>query len=93
MNETAADTPMDTLSMLQQVAIHFRLGMHGAGSEGLVALIDRLLGEVQNAGMTPLQLNELSALLGEILAAQERRDLLYLADLLQYRLAPLIPRR
>lgn len=83
----------DSGTLLPQIVTHFRLGMYGAGSEGLVTLIDRLLNEIQNSGMAPLQLNELSTLLSEVLAAQERRDLLYLADLLQYRLTPLVQRR
>lgn len=88
MNEAYTDSHQ----LLQQVAVYFRLGMQGAGSEGLVELIDRLLGEVQNTHMPPLQLNELSNVLGEVLAAQERRDMLYLADLLEYRLASLVTR-
>lgn len=87
-----SDTPTDSRSLARQTALHFRLGMQGAGAEGLVTLIDQLLGELQSAPLTAAQLNQLSGLLGEVLAAQQRHDLLYLADLLQYRLAPLIPR-
>lgn len=86
------DVPTDTPALLLRVAIHFRLGMQGAGSEELVTLIDQLLADLQGAPLTPIQLNELSALLGEVLAAQQRQDHLYLADLLQYRLAPMISR-
>ena len=83
---------IDTATLLQQVAIHFRLGMQGAGAEGMVLLIDQLLTDLQGSPLSPIQLNELNAVLGEVLSAQQRHDALYLADLLQYRLAPLIPR-
>ncbi|GAB6039345.1 hypothetical protein [Endothiovibrio diazotrophicus] len=86
------DSEIRVDALLHQVASHFRLGMQGAAAEGLVQLIDRLLMELQNAPLPPLRINELSALLGEVLAAQQRHDHLYLADLLQYRLAPLLPR-
>ena len=82
----------DTLALLQQVAGHFRLGMQGAAAEGLVQLIDQLVQTLQNTPLPPLQINQLSTLLGEVLAAQQRNDHLYLADLLQYRLAPLLPK-
>jgi len=77
-------------SLLHSVVVHFRLGMVGGGHDALVQLIDRLLADIQGGRISHAPVNELNTLLGEVLAAQQRHDDLYLADLLQYRLAPLL---
>ena len=82
----------DIPSLLHEVVVHFRLGMQAAAAEGLIKLIDQLLTLLQSASLPPIQVTQLSAVLGDVVAAQQRHDTLYLADLLQYRLAPLIPR-
>ncbi|MEZ4483730.1 MAG: hypothetical protein R2864_03760 [Syntrophotaleaceae bacterium] len=66
----------------------FRLGMEGQANENFAGLIDALGGVLEEA--SPLKMNELSQLLPEILSAQNRQDYLGLADLLAYRLAPLL---
>ena len=64
----------------------FRLGMDGDANSSLVVLVDDLA--------TRLAAGELAAgetiaeLLGQVLAAQERGDVLGLADLLEFGLAP-----
>ena len=84
----AADPELTAL--LHSVVVHFRLGMAGGGNDALVQLIDLILAKLQGGLFGHVSVDELSALLGEILAAQQRHDDLYLADLLQYRLAPLL---
>ena len=77
-------------ALLHSAVVHFRLGMAGGGHDALVQLIDRLLADLHGGRFGHVAVNELNILLGEVLAAQQRHDDLYLADLLQYRLAPLL---
>jgi len=73
---------------LTGAALAFRLGREGEASEALTALIDALGSALPQAA--PDNLAALAALLPEILAAQARQDFLNIADLLEYRLAPLL---
>ena len=69
-------------------AKYFRLGMEAAGSEDLTRFIDDLfplLGSLP--AETISHLNEISM---AVLGAQARRDFLQVADLLQYKIAPLL---
>ena len=73
---------------LTEAAMAFRLGSEGEANEALTDLIDTLGGALPL--LSPKDLATLSALLPEILAGQNRQDFLKVADLLEYRLAPLI---
>lgn len=66
----------------------FRLGMEGQANDCLTQTIDSL-GAVLS-GISPDKLSQLTALLPEVLAAQTRQDYLQVADLLEYRLMPLL---
>lgn len=73
--------------LIMSTAMSFRLGMEAQASEGLVALIDALPQALQaGSGVDAARLNQL---LSTMLAAQSRRDYLYLADQLQYEVATL----
>lgn len=74
----------DFEAVVRSTAAAFRLGMEGQGSEGLVALIDALPGLLKSLPVDfAVRLNQL---LATMLAAQGRKDYLYLADLLEYEL-------
>ncbi len=73
---------------LTGAASAFRLGREGEASEALTALIDALAATLPQA--SPGDLASLTALLPAILEAQNRQDFLLIADLLEYRLAPLL---
>lgn len=60
----------------------FRIGMDNLGNENLVALIDCIGNEL--AGIAPQHLEEFQKMLAEILAAQTRKDYLFVADLLEF---------
>lgn len=76
------------LQLALSTAESYRLGMEAQGSEGLVALIDALSFLLQNSPKVD------SVRLGQVLTAmfeaQARRDYLYLVDLLQYEMLPLV---
>jgi len=70
--------------------VAFRFGMEAQGDEGLVAIIDSLpLLIADSKELDPELLNEV---LAGILLAQSRKDFLYLADLLENELLPLLRR-
>ena len=71
--------------MILSTAISFRLGMEAQASEGLVALIDALPQVL--ADCSEIDTARLNLILATMLAAQSRKDYIYLADLLQYELA------
>lgn len=66
----------------------YRRGMEAQGSESLVALIDVLSALLQSFGS--IDSGAFSQVLTAMFAAQERKDCLYLADLLQYEMLPLL---
>lgn len=66
-----------------------RLGMAAQGGEELARLVDELLPYLTER---PALARELSALLAEILAAQERGDPIALADGLEHELVPALLR-
>lgn len=75
-------------SLLQKTAEAFRLGAEAQGSEGLVALIDGLPALLEQVpGDATACLNQV---LSAMLAAQSRKDYLYLADLLEYELPAIL---
>ncbi len=73
---------------LQKVIQAYRLGHEGEASEQLVQLIDLLSGFL--AQVPEEQLLRINPILGETLAAIERKDYLWAADLLAYELSPLL---
>ncbi len=80
----------ELIDAIGEVAGHYRCGRNGAAAEGLVTLVDGLMETIQQATLPAAQMNRLAALLNELFAAQQRHDTLYLADLLEYRLRPLL---
>jgi len=73
------------LEALKAAASAFRLGIEAQASENLVEFIDLLTPLVQNP-IYPYR-EEMNTVLAELLAAQSRKDYLYVADLLEYELA------
>ncbi len=76
--------------VIKSVVGAFRLGMEAQGGEGLIAIIDSLPSLI--AERKELALEMLNELLTEILSSQSRKDFLFLADLLEYELLPLLRR-
>ncbi len=70
-----------------QVGQSFRLGMEAQGCAQLMTLIDRLLGRMPE--LAAEQTIHLQFLLEQALAAQQRKDFLLVADILEYEVAPL----
>ena len=68
---------------------HFRQGMDSAGSKVFVSLIDTLTTALAQSA-TSQQVAAISIVLGELMRAQQRSDNLFLADLLQYELRPML---
>ena len=66
-----------------RTARELRLGQTASGSEELVSLVDALAG-ILDPNTAPIFL----PVLEPMLSAQARGDYLYLADLLEYELAP-----
>ena len=77
------------LDDLKQAVIQFRLGMDGGGNAALVAFIDKLLLSMAATETAPLGPQALS-LLKEIITGQQRGDFLYVADILEYEIQPLL---
>lgn len=75
---------------LGRVVLAFRLGHDGEGNELLGRFIDGLLRLLPS--VNPSQMNGIQIVLVPMLQAQERGDYLFLADLLEYELAPLLSR-
>lgn len=78
--------PQELQENLTDAASAFRLGREGEASEALTALIDVLVATLPQ--VSPKDLASLTVLLPAILEAQNRQDFLHIADLLEYRLAP-----
>ncbi|MEM9191564.1 MAG: hypothetical protein AAGF12_20490 [Myxococcota bacterium] len=92
MSSPVRDAKGDLGSTLRRVAVFFRLGQVGAGSEALARGIDllaELLADPKAAELAPRLLPHLQAALD----AQARADHLYVADLLEYELLPAIEGR
>lgn len=75
-------------ALAQDAAKAFRLGMEGQASEWFIALIDLLPEFLQTA--TAADFNRWQPLLAHMVIAQDGKDYLYLADLLEYNLIPLV---
>lgn len=77
--------------LLQSTAESFRLGMEGQGSQALVELIDGL--SLNLIGLRQEDIAALNTILVRALEAQQRKDFLYVADMLEYRLKPFLQHR
>lgn len=79
---------LDTLSnALLESASNFRIGREALANRQLAALFDLMsehLSQLNTAEQAHIQ-----QVLPQLFTAQKRRDLLYLADLLQYELRPM----
>lgn len=78
----------EPLKSLTRAVRSFRLGQTGAGSEAFALFLghfEQLLG----SAAIEVDMHALQAFLGTLLAAQARGDDLWVADLLEYELAPL----
>lgn len=74
-----------------EATVHaFRLGMEGAGNDHLKEFIDRLSGQLN--AMSAYQQQEIHNVLAQTLDAQKRNDMIHIADLLEYEIAPLLTR-
>ena len=73
---------------LLRTARMFRLGMEAEGNQALLRVVDGL--EELFARVEPDLGVHLRAVVAEIVAAQERGDLLRLADLAEFELLPLV---
>jgi len=74
--------------LLQDCVRCFRLGMEGMAGDRFAKYIDVL--QERLAGLAPGILVRLTPVLSEILLAQQRRDFIWVADLMEYRLRPLV---
>lgn len=74
---------------LEAAIRHYRLGEISAGSDAMVKFIDQFQVVVTKLATDPNDQKVLSNVLEAILAAQQRGDYNYAADLLQYQIAPL----
>lgn len=76
---------------LVRAAQSFRLGQEGAGHDALAQLLGLLQRQLAS-GSAHVDLLSLQTVLQELLAAQERGDLLWVADLLEHELDSLLQR-
>lgn len=70
------------------VADNFRLGYEGEANQMFVAFIDAVIELIAKNRLG--QDLELNTVLGTLIESQTRRDLLFVADILQYELIPLL---
>lgn len=87
MTHTASSA--NPIQKAQEAAQALRLGMEGQASAALTLCIDALLSRLQNQTLQVTQGNFLQVL-EQIIAAQQRNDPIYLADLLEYELVPIL---
>ncbi len=74
---------------LSAAVMALRVGMEARGNDSLSELIDALWSGL-NCGDLQAISRRFLPLLEEILSAQERGDSLYVADLLEYKLSPIL---
>jgi hypothetical protein len=73
---------------LEEVVEAYRLGMEGQASEHLVKLIDLLTPVLAKAPSE--QVLRINPLLANAISAIEHKDYLYVADIFEYEIAPLL---
>jgi hypothetical protein len=79
---------IDWFREFEEVGRALRLGREAQGCAALVQCLDKLQ---QQLADLPLELtNQILVHLGVALAAQQRKDYLQVADLLEYEIAPLL---
>lgn len=81
--------PVSFTSIIAGTARAYRLGMDGAGHDGLQQLLGHLH-QALEARQLDVSARDLQDVLSALAQAQARNDILRLADLLEYRLAPLL---
>lgn len=69
-------------ALIEQACLLILCGNEGAANESLINLFDELLSISNNLPVEKMQ--ALTQILPIVLDAQKRRDMVYLADLLQY---------
>jgi hypothetical protein len=77
------------IRLLDEAVLRLRLGQEGAGFDALARFIDALVPEL-DAGRVPVDASRLAAALREALSAQERGDVLWVADMLEHEVRPLL---
>ncbi|MCE0556216.1 hypothetical protein [Motilimonas sp. E26] len=77
----------DLRSQLKAVAQLFRQGKEAAGNQHLVVLIDTI--EKEQRTLTQQQTEQLNNILKVLFAAQQRRDILFVADIIEYEITKL----
>ena len=75
---------------LHAAARLFRLGQEGAGSDIMVTFTDLLAQRLADGTLQANPPQLLPLLISELVAGQERGDFLWVADLLEYELSPLL---
>lgn len=77
------------IELLDEATTLFRLGQEGAGSDALARFTESLWGELA-AGRLQLSPERLGPPLQKAIMAQERGDFLWVADMLEHELKPLL---
>ncbi len=77
------------IALLEEAARLFRLGQEGAGSDALARFTEALWQELA-AGRVQVGPEALGPALQEAISAQERGDYLWVADMLEHELKPML---
>jgi hypothetical protein len=77
------------LAYLKAAAAAFRVGMEAQGNERLSQCIDALESGLNRGDLQPVS-GQLLPTLEDLLSAQERGDMLFVADLLEYEIEALL---
>lgn len=82
---------IDWFGEFEEVGRSLRLGMEAQGCATLVLCLNQL---ERRLPLFPVELiQKILLLLGQALAAQERKDYLQVADILEYEIAPLLQQK
>ena len=84
----ASEVVQEEYIALLEVVRASRLGMEAMAGDRLVGFIDRL--SVRLSTLPPVIVSQLTPVLAQVLFAQEKRDHIWIADLLQYQVAPML---
>lgn len=74
------------LEKISDAAGNYRLGLAAAGSEALVGITEVLITEMVH--WTETEIIDFQSLLEKLLQAQEQKNILYIADILEYQILP-----
>ena len=77
------------LELLDEAVTCFRLGHEGAGNDALARFTETMWKDLAEGRLTSNP-SYLRPILEEVVTAQERGDLLWVADLLEHELRPLL---